>query len=420
MIDSGGESNSGVGMKQAMKDIPRVVWLLAAGMFVVAAVSFTFVYLFVYLTGPRGLSTSEAGLIAGLGGVGMVVGNFTGGWFGDRFGHRRTLIVGFTVAGVGLALLPVLPIMALLLLFPVCQFGTGITRASNSALIAFSVPEGSRRQGFALLRFFANAGVTIGPPLGALIASQFSYGWLFVADGAGMLFFAGWAALILPANGDHRHKAEAATPDTPGLWSAVRSRPAVLVVLVAVLIADTVYRQQYSTLPVFLSDHGIGTGVYGALIAINGGLVICLELPVTVALRQRAPLLVIGGGIVLLGAGYAALIIGGHIATAIVMMALLTLGDILYKSPSTAYVADNAPDHLQGRFQSLYAGASISGVVLAAPLGGALYQAAPGLLWPLCAGLVAVAGAAVLAAHRLPAFRPAVAEQGAVTAVSRG
>ncbi|MDX6312027.1 MAG: hypothetical protein QOF44_1491, partial [Streptomyces sp.] len=125
-------------MKQAMKDIPRVVWLLAAGMFVVAAVSFTFVYLFVYLTGPRGLSTSEAGLIAGLGGVGMVVGNFTGGWFGDRFGHRRTLIVGFTVAGVGLALLPVLPIMALLLLFPVCQFGTGITRASNSALIAFS------------------------------------------------------------------------------------------------------------------------------------------------------------------------------------------------------------------------------------------------------------------------------------------
>lgn len=130
-------------MKQAMKDIPRVVWLLASGMFFVAAVSFTFVYLFVYLTGPRGLSTSQAGLIAGVGGVGMVAGNFTGGWFGDRFGHRRTLITGMVVSGLGLAALPLTPTAALAVVFPVAQYATGITRASNSALIAFSVPEGS-------------------------------------------------------------------------------------------------------------------------------------------------------------------------------------------------------------------------------------------------------------------------------------
>lgn len=70
----------------------------------------------------------------------------------------------------------------------------------------------------------------------------------------------------------------------------------------------------------------------------------------------------------LVGLGFAALATGHwYIAAAVVMMILLTVGDILYKSPSTAYVADSAPDHLQGRFQSMYAGASISGVVLAAP-----------------------------------------------------
>ncbi|WP_405732489.1 MFS transporter [Streptomyces sp. NBC_01537] len=410
-------------MKQAMKDIPRVVWLLAASMFIVAALSFAMVYLFVYLTGPRGLSTAHAGIIAGLGGVGMIAGNFTGGWFGDRFGHRRILIIGMLTGGLGLAVLPAVPTAALAVVFPVCQYGTGITRASNSALIAFSVPEGARRQGFALMRFFANAGVTIGPPLGALIAAQFSYGWLFVADGAGMLFFAAWAALILPSNGNKRQKPAAAlTADgtrAPGLWAELRARPGVLVVLGAILVADTVYRQQYSTLPVFLADHGLGTGFYGALIAINGGLVICLELPITVALRKRAPLPVIGAGLVLLGAGFATLIAGGHVLTAIVMMSLLTLGDILYKSPSTAYVADNAPDHLQGRFQSLYAGASVSGFVLAAPLGGALYGAAPGALWPLCALLAVVAGVAVLAAPRLGLRQPA-AEPDSVTAVAQG
>jgi predicted MFS family arabinose efflux permease len=406
-------------MKQAMKDVPKVVWLLAAGMFVVAAVSFTFVYLFVYLTGPRGLSTSEAGLIAGVGGVGMVAGNFTGGWLGDHFGHRRTLIVGMVVAGVGLAALPVVPTGALLILFPVCQYGTGITRASNGALIAFSVPEGSRRQGFALLRFFANAGVTVGPPLGALIAAHFSYDWLFVADGGGMLFFAVWASLILPANGNKRQRKTDLPADTPGLWTALRARPAILVLLFAILVADTIYRQQYSTLPVFLGDHGFSTGFYGALIAINGGLIILLELPVTVALRRRAPLLVIGSGLLLVALGYAALIAGGHIATAVIMMTLLTVGDILYKSPSNAYVADHAPDHLQGRFQSMYAGASISGVVLAAPLGGLLYQAAPDLLWPLCTAFGLAAGLAVLGAHRLPGARAARADQGTVSAAAQ-
>ncbi|MYX36243.1 MFS transporter [Streptomyces sp. SID8377] len=406
-------------MKQAMKDIPRVVWLLATGMFFVAAVSFTFVYLFVYLTGPRGLSTSQAGLIAGVGGVGMVAGNFTGGWFGDRFGHRRTLITGMVVSGLGLAALPLTPTAALAVVFPVAQYATGVTRASNSALIAFSVPEGSRRQGFALLRFMANLGVTVGPPLGALIATSVSYDWLFVADGLGMLFFGVYAHFILPANGNHRPKGEA-SPDAPGLWAALRARPAVLVLLAAILVADTIYRQQYSTLPVYLKDHGIGTGVYGALIAVSGALVILLELPVTVALRRRAPLPIIGLGVMLVGLGFAALATGHwYIAAAVVMMILLTVGDILYKSPSTAYVADSAPDHLQGRFQSMYAGASISGVVLAAPLGGVLYEHAPGALWPLCAVLGVVAGVAVLGAQRLTGVRDEAVEPDAVKAATQ-
>ncbi|WP_246144885.1 MFS transporter [Actinacidiphila oryziradicis] len=189
--------------------------------------------------------------------------------------------------------------------------------------------------------------------------------------------------------------------------------------LIAVFAADIDYRQQYSTLPVFLADHGLSTGFYGALIAINGGLVICLELPVTVALRKHAPLLITGVGLCLLGSGFTALIAGGNAATAIAMMALLTIGDIFYKSPSTAFVADRAPHHLQGRFQSLYAGASISGVVLAAPLGGAVYQAAPKALWPLCAALAVAAGLAVLAARRLTRLPSTEAEQGSLTALAR-
>lgn len=383
-----------------LRGVPRTVRLLAFGGFFNAVVSFTFIYLFVYLTGPRGLTVGQAGLISGVGGIGLVAGNFTGGWFGDRYGHRRMLLIGSTAAGAVLVTLPALPVSALYLALPAAQYAAGVVRAANSALVAVSVPEGSRRQGFAVMRFAANAGFTVGPPLGALVAARFSYDWLFVADGAGTLIFATYAARVLPAHGAVQHR-RTYEPGAPGLFRELRARPTVLVLLVAIVCVDLVYRQQYSTLPVFLADHGLDAQVYGWLLAINGGVILCLELPAAHALRGRAPLSVVGTGLLLVALGYAVLIPGAGLLLAVTMMVSLTAGEILYKTTATAYVADQAPDHAQGRFQSLYAGASISGQVLAPPLGGALYTVAPALLWPACTVLAGAAGAAVLAARRL-------------------
>ncbi|MFB6559531.1 MFS transporter [Streptomyces sp. NPDC056400] len=391
------------GVLQGFKDVPRVVWLLAAGVFVNAVVSFTFVFVFLYLTGPRGLDATPAGLIVGIGGIGLVAGNFTGGWYGDRFGHRRVLLAASTLGGLTLAALPLLPLPLLYTALPVAQYASGVIRAANSALVAVTVPEGARRQAFALVRCASNGGFTLGPPLGALIATGLSYDWLFVGDGVGTLVFALWTARVVPARGAPRAPA-AARDGGPGrgersLWRELRARPAVLVLLGAILVTDVVYRQQYFTFPVFLADHGLDARAFGLVIALNGGVILLLEVPAAVALRERPALPVIGTGMVLVGAGYAALLLGAGVANAVTMMVLLSLGEILYKTTATAYMADQAPEHAIGRFQSLYAGVSVSGVVLGPPLGGALYSAAPGLLWPLCAVLAAGAGAALLGAH---------------------
>jgi MFS family permease len=60
-------------------------------------------------------------------------------------------------------------------------------------------------------------------------------------------------------------------------------------------------------------------------------------------------------------------------------------------------------DHLVGQYQGLYTGAATSGTLLAAPVGTAVYAAAPGLLWPLMAALALAAAAVVLPARRLTA-----------------
>ncbi|MCF3181837.1 MFS transporter [Streptomyces polychromogenes] len=387
-----------MGVLQGFKDVPRVVWLLAAGVFVNAVVSFTFVFVFLYLTGPRGLGAAQAGVVTGIGGIGLVAGNFTGGWYGDRFGHRRVLLAASALGGLTLMSLPLLATPLLYAALPLAQYANGVVRAANSALVAVTVPEGARRQAYAVVRCVSNGGFTLGPPLGALVAAGLSYDWLFLADGLGTLFFALWTARVVPARGAAR--TPAAAPDggrgRGGVWPELRARPAVLVLLAAILVADTVYRQQYFTFPVFLADHGLDVRAFGLVIALNGAVILLLELPAAVALRTRPPLAVTGTGLVLVGAGYAALALGAGAVTAVAMMVLLSLGEILYKTTATAYVADQAPAHAVGRFQSLYAGVSVSGTVLAPPAGGALYGAAPWLLWPLCAALAAGAGAVLI------------------------
>lgn len=387
-------------MLRTLRNVPKTVWLLAGSTFLQHLVSFTFIYFFVYLTDARDLPVAQAGVLSGIGGAGMVAGNFTGGWFGDRFGHRRTLIAGAAVTGLAYLSLPVLPLALLYVALPLGQYAGGTMRAASAALVAVVVPEGERRQAFAVWRLAANAGVTVGPPVGALLIAYVSYDWLFAAEGAAVLVVAAYLARVLPAEGRRRARNADSGGPKPGVWAALRARPRVLLLLAAILVTDTVYRQQYSTLPVDLGKHGLDTHVYGWLIAINGGVILLLELPATLALRKREPLRIIGGGLLLVGAGYAVLAAGVVLGTAIGMMLLLTAGEILYKTPATAYVADQAPEGLQGRFQSLYAGVSVSGVVLAPPLGGGLYEAAPGVLWEVCAGLAAVAGVVVLVAGR--------------------
>ncbi|WP_417159139.1 MFS transporter [Streptomyces gilvifuscus] len=383
---------------RGLREVPRPVWLLACGTFVNMVVSVSFAFTFLYLTGPRGLDAGAAGALSGIAGTGLVAGNFTGGWYGDRFGHRRVLLAAAAASGLLLAAVPLLPTAALFAALPTAQYVSGVQRAAASALVAAVVPEGARRQAFAVMRAASNGGFTLGPLLGALVATRFSYDWLYLAEGLGSLALALWTARVVPPAAVPGGRTRAHAERRGGVWAALRARPAVLVLLPAIVVIDVVYRQQYSTFPVFLADHGMDARVYGALLAVNGGLLLCLELPVALTLRRRSPLRIVGTGLLLVAAGYAVLLLGAGVGTAVVMMAALTLGEALYKTTATAYVADQAPEHVLGRFQSLYAGASISGVVLAAPLGGAVYEAAPGVLWPLCAGLGALAGCAVLLA----------------------
>ena len=180
-----------------MRDVPKVVWVLAAGRVVTSATSFAMLFLTLYLTGPRGLSLTFAGLIVGANGAGMLLGNFTGGRWGDRFGHRSVLLLASSVVGVGLVSIPWLPAVAIAAVLPVVGYLSATAGTSQGALAALAVPPGERRTSVAISRAASNAGFVIGPPVGALLATH-SYELLFVAEGAAILLVRLVTSRMLP------------------------------------------------------------------------------------------------------------------------------------------------------------------------------------------------------------------------------
>jgi MFS family permease len=380
----------------AIRGLPGWLKMMLAGQFVSNVGGLVWLFMTLYLVDRRGMTAAAAGVVTACYGIGIIAGNLSGGWLGDRFGLRRTLLAAIGGWVVTCLAVPVTPVAALPAVTAAAGLLGGAGRPVSSALVALAVPGDLRRAGIALSRTVSNAGTMIGPPIGALL-SAYNFEVVFVVDAmtSAVLWTVIWAKVPRVQG--------AARTVSGGLVRALRARPGVLGLLAAVVVVDTVYRLQYFVLPLWLRDGGQPALAYGLMISMNCVLIVLGEAAIAVRLRARPPMVVIGVGFALVGTGYLLLGTGFGLVSAVAMMAVVTAGEMLYKPTATAHVADAAPDGMAGRYQSLYGAASIFGMMLSPPLGTALYEAAPGAVWPVAGAAAIVVGVVtVLSDQRLP------------------
>jgi predicted MFS family arabinose efflux permease len=327
--------------------------------------------------------------------VGLLLGNLSGGWFGDRFGLRGAAVTSQLSWALACLAMPVVPLDGLAALAAVAGLCGGASRPNLSALVALALPAERRREGIALSRSASNAGFAIGPPLGGLLAA-YDFSLVFVLDAVSSLVLAAVIWRYVPG------AARVAAARVSGVWRALRADKSVLVLLASIVVIDTVYRQLYSTLPLVLHDAGTPAVVYGVLIGLSSVVIVLLEAPLAIRLRNHHASRVIAVGFALVGLGLAALGVWPVLFGAAVAIALITAGEMLYKPTATAQAVDAAPAGMTGRFSSLYAAASISGMTLAPALGGTTYQHHPQLLYPVAAALALAAAVTTYLAGRRP------------------
>lgn len=400
---------SGTGVLATLRGAPRSVRALLIGVFVNKLGAFLQVFLVLFLT-QRGFSSVQAGIALGVYGAGSVVGVLVGGSLSDRLGPRRATLLSMSgTAGLTLAVLYLHRYGAVLGAVGLLAAIGQVYRPASAALLSEETPPHRQVMIFALYRLALNLGTTAAPLIGAALLAV-SYRLLFWGEALAALGFAAIAAVALPAPRRVRQSSGevsdvARCDKAPGYRAVVADR-AFSLFLLAVLINSVVYIQYLTTLPLAMRERGLSTSWYGAMVAINGLIVITLELAVTRVVQTWAARRVVAIGFTLLGGGLAFYALPGGTGVFVVGTVVWSLAEIVGGPTIFAYPPQAAPDALRGRYigaaQAMFGLGSAVGPVM----GVAVWSAFGRSVWVGC-GLFSLVGMVAAWRGMRPAGTPA-------------
>ena len=386
MTSASNQSTEDTGVRKDSPGILSTFWesplatkAVLLGIFVNKLAAFIQIFLVLFLT-DRGFTPGQAGLALGVYGGGAVLGVLIGGTLADRLGARSATLISMAGSAVLIAALLYVPnyptmLATVALVSLVGQF----YRPASMTLITELTPQRQLVMVTAMYRLSLNLGTTAAPLIGSALI-VLSYNWLFWAEALAALVYAVIAAVALPRRRavnadaspkDNATKSEADKEAKRSGYRAMFADRRYLVFLAAMFINGVVYCQYLVTLPLDLTNERFSPWVYGVLVALNGGLVIALELPATKITQhwptRRAALCGFG----LVAIGYSVYALPPMVAFFVAGTIIWTLAEILGAPTLFAYPGMAGPEAVRGRYiASMQAAFGLSYAV--GPIVGAL------------------------------------------------
>jgi MFS family permease len=351
-------------MIEKLRQLPRPLYVLFAGTMITRLGAFVFPFLTIYLSEARGYTVDRVGLILSVGSVGLLLGNFTGGWLTDGWSRKRTLVVALLLnaagfAGLGFEHASGWTYAAFLFLG---YGGSGMYTPAANTLIADLAPEGVRPFAYTVNYVCINLGMALGPLLAGFLAA-FSYTWIFVGDVVTSLVC---AALIVVGVAETRGRAVAATPPpTPdaaarpraglGLSPAVWLRhPLVMAFCVSNLfLIGPLMGLEYAVPLLVKTVFEEPLSFVGAVYTVNAACILALSFTVERLVRGRDDMMMMIVAGAFWTVGLAILLAGFSVGALLVCTAVWTVGEIIASILVPSHIARHVAPAVKGRFMAL-------------------------------------------------------------------
>ncbi|MFE9888255.1 MDR family MFS transporter [Streptomyces scopuliridis] len=398
---------SAAGLRRAVREtvsgLPREFWWLWTSTLVNRLGAFVATFMALYLTLDQGYSASYAGLVASLHGLGGVISSLVAGVMTDRLGRRPTLLIAQSSTAASVALLGFMrePVAIAAVAFLV-GMASNASRPAVQAMMADIVKPEDRVRAFSLNYWAINLGFAISSA-GAGFIAQYSYLAGFLGEAAMTLVCAVLVFLKLPESRPERGPAGAPARATSGKSAAPEPRIGMgtvlrdgrfMSVVTLSFVVSLIFQQGYVGLPVAMGADGFTSADYGFAIAVNGVLIVVMQIPVTRFIQHRDPRRLLIVSSVLAGYGFGLTAFAGSIGAYALTVCVWTLAEIVNAPTQTGLVVRLSPVHGRGRYQGMYT-MSWSVAALVAPLmsGLVIDRFGAAWLWGACAVLGTVAGA---------------------------
>ncbi|MFE9768869.1 MDR family MFS transporter [Streptomyces sp. NPDC005808] len=379
-------------VRESVSGLPREFWWLWTSTLVNRLGAFVATFMALYLTIDRGYSASYAGLVAALHGLGSVASSLGAGVMTDRLGRRPTLLIAQVSTAGSVALLGFMhdPVAIAGVAFLVGATSNA-SRPAVQAMIADIVRPEDRVRAFSVNYWAINLGFAVSS-VGAGFIAEFSYLAGFLIEAGMTLACALVVFARIPESRPVQVSKESADADGVGLGTVLRDRRFMSVVGLSFLVA-VVFQQASVGLPVAMGEAGFTPADYGTAIAVNGVLIVVLQIPVTRLIEHRDPKRLLVVSSLLAGYGFGLTAFAGSVGVFVLTVCVWTLAEIVNAPTQTGLVVRLSPVHGRGRYQGMYT-LSWALASLVAPLVSGLVIDRFGAewLWGLCAVVGTVAG----------------------------
>ena len=274
--------------KKAFSNLSPNIWILAFAMFVNRSGAMVLIFTSLYLTNELKFSMADAGIAMSFYGAGSIIGSFLGGWLADRKNFFDIMVFALMGSGLILPFLIVLnnlyAIAAIIFMYALVS---DMFRPSMSTAIAFYSKPQNRTRAVSLVRLAINLGFSVGPAIGGLIAFVWGYKPLIIIDAitsvsAGILLI-----IYLPRKPVLELDQENEKIISTNHKTAYQDyRYLFFIVLVA--LYGLCFFQLFASVPQYLDKvWKYSEAEIGAILALNGFLVVLVEMPMMAYLEDR-------------------------------------------------------------------------------------------------------------------------------------
>ena len=278
-----------------------------------------------------------------------IPGTIIGGMLTDKIGRRVVLL-----ASLGLMSLTMLlyffavDFTTLFIVVLADSFVGSMYMPAANAMIADTIPKQGRPKAYSTLRIAWNIGMFLGPAMGVFIVTSFSVRDLFVF---GAVILAGAFSMNIIFIPETKPKATEEQEVTFLKFFQVSRNRTFLMLCSLTAVMWFSFSQWMAVLQIYATSNlRLSDSTPGLLSAVNGVLVVTLQLWVTSKMIRFKRSLILMIGQLIVAVGFSLIFFANDVLSLVACIVIITIGELIYMSIVSAIIADMSPDAERGLY----------------------------------------------------------------------